>query len=131
MVRFGLLLLAAVSLAGAADKKTEKYKGPEVEIRGARAHRSEGVLSVDAQVKNCGVKPIKGLTLLFDFMAPGKAVITTQKLQVDEETVEPGEERAVHVQLNDPVRAVAFRFQAIDKDTRDLRVAKPGPYPIE
>jgi hypothetical protein len=34
-------------------------------------------------------------------------------------------------QLSDPVRAVQFRVQAVDADDRDLRVAKPGPYPIE
>jgi hypothetical protein len=64
-------------------------------------------------------------------MAPGKFVITTQKMVADEEVLEPGDEVMFRGQLSDPVRAVQFRVQAVDADDRDLRVAKPGPYPIE
>jgi hypothetical protein len=64
-------------------------------------------------------------------MAPGKLVITTQKMEVDEEFLEPGNEIMLRGQLNDPVRAVQFRVQAVDAGDRDLRVAKSGPYPIE
>jgi hypothetical protein len=128
MLRLGFVsLLLACSLVS-ADKK---YRGPELEIVQAKAHRSEGLVIIDGRVRNCGVRPIEGLVVIFDFMAPGKAVITTQKIEIDEEVLEPGQESALHVQLNDPVRAVSFQLQAIDRDARDLRVAKPGPYPIE
>jgi len=47
---------------------------------------------VDGRVRNSGEKPIKQLMLVFDFMAPGKQVITTQKGAIDEELLAPGQE---------------------------------------
>jgi hypothetical protein len=132
MARRGvLLLILAAALSGADRKKEKAYKGPEVEILLAKAHRGESLVNVDAKVRNCGVRPIKGLVVLFDFMAPGKFVITTQKMEANEEMLEPGDEVMFRGQLSDPVRAVQFRVHAVDADDRDLRVAKPGPYPIE
>ena len=128
-------MLAAASVFAGADKKDRKkekaYKGPEVEVVLAKAFRTEDLLNVDAKVKNCGVRPIRGLVVLFDFMAPGKQVITSQKIEADEEVLEPDAEVTFHAQMSDPVRAVQFQLQAVDADARDLRVAKPGPYPVE
>ena len=132
MARLGVvLLLLSVLLHGADRKKDKGYKGPEVEIVLAKAYRTEGLINVDARIKNCGVRPIRQLTVLFDFMAPGKFVITTQKMGADQEILEPGDEVMLRGQLNDPVRAVQFKVQAVDVDDRDLRVSKAGPYPIE
>jgi hypothetical protein len=133
MARLGIVLLALACFLPAAERKRKEppYRGPEVEILEAKAFRTEGMVKIDVRVKNCGVRPIEGLVLLFDFMAPGKAVITTQKIEADEEVLEPGEQSLFLVQLNDPVRAVHFQLQAIDSSARDLRVAKPGPYHIE
>src|SRR5438093_423894 len=78
-----------------------------------------------------GEKPIKQLTLLFDFMAPGRQVITTQKAAIDEERLEPGKEAVFHMELNDPPRSVEFQINAADGSGRELRIAKAGPFPIE
>jgi len=134
MARLGVVLLILATALHGADQKKNKdkaYKGPEVEILLAKAYRSESLVNVDARVRNCGVRPVRGLVVLFDFMAPGKFVITTQKMAAEQEILEPGEEVMLRGQLSDPVRAVQFRVQAVDQDDRDLRVAKPGPYPIE
>jgi hypothetical protein len=132
MARLGMFLLISVLVLTAADKNKEKaYKGPEVEIVVAKAYRTQDLVNVDARIRNCGVRPIKGLVVLFDFMAPGKSVITTQKIDSGEEILEPGSEIMLRGQLNDPVRAVQFRVQAVDAGDRDLRVEKGGPYPIE
>jgi hypothetical protein len=137
MKRFGvpLLILAAVVAQAGPDRKERKkeksYKGPELEVVIAKAYRTEDLLNIDAKVKNCGVRPIRGLVVLFDFMAPGKLVITSQKIEAEQEVLDPNDEVTFHAQMSDPVRAVQFQLQAVDDDARDLRVAKPGPYPIE
>ena len=121
-----LWLLAAVSLA--ADKKK---KPPDVEILEATAHRGETKVTVDGRVRNSGEKPIKELTLLFDFHAPGKQVVATEKGAIDEEVLEPGQEAAFHMEANTPPRSVAFQINAEDGSHRELRVARSGPFPIE
>ena len=130
ILSFFLLVGLSLSLQ-AADKKRKAPKPPDLEILSATAQRSEGKIAVDCRVRNTGQKPIAGLILLFDFMADGRAVITTQKGPVEEEMLEPGKEATFRLGLNDPVRAVAFQIQAVDEEGRDLRVANQGPFPIE
>lgn len=125
----GLLILVLAALcASGADKKR---KPPDVEVVDAAGHRSEGSVTIEGRVRNTGEKPIKGMVLLFDFMASGRAVIATQKIALDDELLEPGKESTFRVQTNDPVRAVEFQLNAVDESGRDLRVAKAGPFPIE
>ncbi len=124
-----LLLVLALSVLGAEKKKAPKP--PDVEVLEATAHRTEGRISLEGRVRNSGLKPIQGLVLVFDFMAPGRQVITTQKGGVDEEVLDVNGEASFHMQLNEPPRAVQFQINAVDEAGRDLRVAKPGPFPIE
>ncbi len=88
-------------------------------------------MSVDGRIRNSSEKPIKQLMLVFDFIAPGKLVITTQKAPIDEELLEPGKEAVFHMELNAPPRSVEFQINASDGSGRELRVARPGPFPIE
>ncbi len=127
---FVILLTVSVCIL-AADKKRKNAKPPDVTVLQSAARRSESKIAIDGRVKNTGEKPILELTLLFDFLAPGRAVITTQKASIDEETLPPGAEAAFHVELNDQVRAVEYQLGAVDRNQRDLRVANPGPFVIE
>jgi len=124
-----VLILALATGSPAADKKPPKP--PDIEVLSASAHRGERKVSLEGRVRNTGEKPIKKLTLLFNFMAPGKQVITTQKGEVDEELLGRGEEASFHMELNDPPRSVEFSIDAADGANRDLRVGNPGPFPIE
>ncbi|MSV28235.1 MAG: hypothetical protein EXQ52_05755 [Bryobacterales bacterium] len=124
-----LFLVLALSVLGADKKKAPKP--PDVEVLEASAHRSDGKITLVGRVRNSGVKPIQGLVLVFDFMAPGRQVVTTQRGGVDEEVLNVTEEASFHMQLNEPPRAVEFRVNAVDEAGRDLRVDKPGPFPIE
>jgi len=128
MIKGLVILLSAALCASGADKKR---KPPDVEVTDAAGRRSEGSVTIEGHVRNTGEKPIKGMVLLFDFMASGRAVITTQKIALDDEILEPGKESAFRVQTTDPVRAVEFQLNAVDESGRDLRVAKAGPFPIE
>jgi hypothetical protein len=69
--------------------------------------------------------------MVFDFLSAERAVVTTQKTQVADDVVRAGREASYQTVLMDPVRAVTYRVRAFDTGERDLRVANPGPYPIE
>jgi len=124
-----VILLLSLAIASTAAEK--KKKPPDVEVVEASAHRGDVTVTVDGRVRNSGEKPIKKLMLLFDFMAPGRQVVTTQKGAIDEELLAPGQEAAFHVELNAPPRSVEFQINAADGSGRELRVAKGGPFSIE
>lgn len=122
---FAILIL---SLPAPAKKQP---KPPDIQVLETTAKRTGENIDLDGRVRNTGTKPIQGLTLVFDFLAPGKLVITTQKASIDEDILEPGKEAAFHLVLVDPVRAVKYQLSAVDEEERDLRVGNPGPFPIE
>ncbi|MEO7651226.1 MAG: hypothetical protein ABIZ80_12215 [Bryobacteraceae bacterium] len=127
-VTFLLCLIAGLSLPG-ADKK--KPKPAEVLVVEATARRDGDVIKMDGRIRNSGEKPIQGLILSFDFFAPGKTPLTTQKGAVDDEIIEPGKEASFRMELGDIGRAVSFKINAFDEGGRDLKVTNPGPFPIE
>jgi hypothetical protein len=126
-----LVLLALASLLCAADRKRKPAKGPDVRIVEVTAHRSEGTVSIDGRVRNCGLKPLQRLTLIFSLRAPGRKVVTTQRGVIDDEILEPGSEAEFHWAMRDHARAVEFDVDAVDGSGRELIVEKPGPYPVE
>ena len=129
MRRLILVLVAGVLCVSAAEKKK---KLPDLEVLELKVHRVEGKLTVDGRVRNSGEKTLVGVIVIFDFLATGKAVMTTQKTALDEETLPPGQEAVFQVQMVDPVRAVECRLgSAEDKSGRDLRLAKVVKVPIE
>lgn len=124
-------VVLAVALAFSLRAADKKKKPPDLQVLEASARRGDGKIAVDGRVRNTSEKPMKVLILLFDFLAPGKLVITTQKAPVEEELLAPGKEAVFRVELKDPVRAVAFQINAADEAGHDFRVANPGPFPIE
>ncbi len=124
---FILFAIATLFVTGAESKK----KPAEVQVLSASGRRAVGKISIDVKVRNTGEKPIEGLILLFDFMAPGRQVVTTQKASADEEVLDPGQESQFRVELNQPPRAVEFQIGAVDSAERELRVADAGPFVIE
>ena len=69
--------------------------------------------------------------IIFDFRSPEKEVVTSQKAVIDEETMETGREGVFHSEMADSARAVRYTLRAFDKHEKELRVANPGPYPVE
>jgi len=122
-----ILVVSLALFSTAADKK----KPPDVQILEASARRGERKVSLEGRLRNSGEKPIKALMLVFDFMAPGRQVVTTQKAPIDEELLDPGAEAVFHMELNDPPRSVEFQINAAEGSGRELRVAGGGPFPIE
>ena len=96
-----------------------------------RAHRVDDKITLDGRVRFTSPRPARGLLIVFDFLSAEHAVVTTQKTQVADDVVRTGQEASYQTVLVDPVRAIEYRVRAVDTTDRDLRVANPGPYPIE
>ena len=125
-------LLAAVILSLCAPATGQRKKKPaDVEVMETRARRDQGKITLDGRVRFTGGRPARGLVIVFDFLSPEHEVVTTQKTQVADDVVRAGQEASYQTVLVDPVRAVSYQVRAFDTGERDLRVANPGPYPIE
>ena len=125
-------LFLTVPLSALGQKKAKDSKPPEVELVEAAAHRQEGIVSIDAKIKNCGQKPIKTLQIIIDFIAPDhKQVITTKRGSIEAEVLDPGEEADFHAQIEDPSRATEFQINFEDGSAKYLRAVKTGPFPID
>ena len=124
-VRFVLLAAVIFSLCVAAKKSAD------LEVVETKARRVDDKITLDGRVRFIGERPSHGLVMVFDFLSPEHAVVTTQKTQVADDVVRAGQEASYQTVLVDPVRAIEYRVRAVDTTDRDLRVANPGPYPIE
>ena len=130
MIRWLLpVVLLVMDIQGLAQRK--QPKPPEVELLEVTAHREEGRINVDGRVKNVGEKPVKGLTVLYDFLDSDKHVIASMKGDVEEALLEPGAEAEFHAQLQAPPRATSFQVNFADGGGKDLRPAKSEIFPIE
>jgi len=119
-----MIIVAAICLA-AADKNPKGHKPPDVEVMELKVHRMEGKVTLDGRVRNSGERTLEGVVLFFDFLAPGKVPVTTEKTDIDMETLDPGGEGAFHAETVDPVRAVECVLSRVeDQSGRDLRLAK-------
>jgi hypothetical protein len=131
MKRLVVCLLLFGSLLYPAMQKSKKNKPPDLELVEATCYRSQDDVALDGSVKNTSEKPIAGIILLFDFMAPGNQVVVTKKIALDVGTLGEGDTAEFHVRVTAPPRSVHFRVNAEDAAGRELRVAKNGPHPIE
>jgi len=129
-VRFFFLAAVILSLCASATGQ-RKQKPLDVEVMETRARRVEGRITLDGRVRFTSERPARGLVIVFDFLSPEREVVTSQKTQVADDVVRAGREASYQTVLVDPVRAVSYRVRAFDAGDRDLRVANPGPYPIE
>ena len=106
-------------------------KKPDVQILETKAVREGAKISVDGKVRVVGEKSLKGLVLIFDFRSPEKEVVTSQKALIDEGTMETGKEGVFHSEMADSARAVRYTIRVFDNHEKELRLANPGPYPVE
>ena len=123
-----LSLFLALFAAGAQQKGK---KPADVQILETKAVRDGAKIKVDGKVRVTGEKALHGLVIVFDFRSPEKEVVTSQKAVIDEETMETGREGVFRSEMADSARAVRYTLRAFDTHEKELRVANPGPYPVE
>jgi hypothetical protein len=121
--------LCSFLLAAAAPQKGKK--AADVEILETKAIREIGKITMDGKVRVTAEKPLHGLVIVFDFRSPEKEVVTSQKAEIDDENMDTGKEGVFHSEMADSARAVRYTVRAFDSHEKELRVANPGPYPIE
>ena len=86
---------------------------------------------MDGSLRNTGTKQQNKLQIVFEFFAPGKQSITIQRGAPEPDTIAAGDLVEFHLQLRAPARAVHVVLGVEDGTGRELRVGKPGPYPVE
>jgi hypothetical protein len=124
----GVVVLAAMGL-NAADKK--KPKPAVVEIQGLKVVLDGKQVNIDGTVHNSGERTIEKLVLSFHFFDTEHKPVTTLKLEIDDENIDPGEDSEIHAAAYEPPRAVSMEVTAADRGEKDLKVVNPGPYRIE
>lgn len=115
---------------GAGAPAADKSKPVHLEVVELSARRQDGLILLDARVKNVGERPINGLMLVFRFEADANTVVTTQRQKADEPSLAPGEESELTAQMRDTPRAVQLEVGAFSKGA-EMRVGNSGPFPIE
>lgn len=119
------LILCLCTLAAAQRR-------PDVQVLEVKARRvEEGKIAVDGRVKVTGERPVKGLVIVFDFLSTEGETLTSQKVAMDEEELDRGEESTFHGATMNPPGAVRFRLRAFDAADRQLRLGNAGPFTIE
>jgi hypothetical protein len=126
-MRVSTVVFLLIALCAAVAQK----KPADVQILETKAVRETTKISVDGKVRVTGEKQLRGLVIVFDFRSPEKEVVTSQKAVIDEDTMEAGREGVFHSEMADSARAVRYTIRAFDMHEKELRVANPGPYPVE
>jgi len=117
-------------LLNAADKK-QKPKPAVVEIQNLKVTLDGRKINLEGLVHNSGERTIEKLVLSFHFFDTEHKPVSTLKLDIDDETIDPGEDTEIHAQAYEPPRAVSMEVTAADRGEKDLKVVNPGPYAIE
>ncbi len=130
--RFLIALLPALAAPAAEQKRKLVQRPPDLEISEFSVRRTtSGVVEVDGKVRNCGQRRIERLRLAFQFISPDGKVVTTQRGEIEEAVLEPGEDSSFTWQTRNQPRAVYVQISAVNRAGDELLIAKPGPYPIE
>jgi hypothetical protein len=126
-----LTILSLFLALFAAEAQQKGKKAADVQILETKAVRDGTKIKVDGRVRVTGEKSLHGLVIIFDFRSPEKEVVTSQKAVIDEDTMETGREGVFRSEMADSARAVRYTLRAFDMHEKELRVANPGPYPVE
>lgn len=126
------MLIVTAVLALLLSAQDRKPKTPEIEFSQVSIHRiDDQLIAVDGSIQNTGTKQQNKVQIVFEFFAPGKQSITIQRGAPEPNTIAAGDLVEFHLQLKAPARAVQVMLGAEDGSGRELRVGKPGPYPVE
>ena len=131
--RLVLLLIPLLALAAGDRKKQQAAGGPTVKVVEIAVHRSSAdrLIAIDGRIVNSGQKAIRGLVLIFEVTGMDGQVVSRQRGQVEEDPLSPGEESEFHWQMDDHGSAAEIGIRGVARGDEQVKVEKPGPYPIE
>lgn len=119
------LILAIFAVAALAAKK------PDVEVLDVKCRRGEQKVTVDGKVRINSEKPLRGLVLEFAFLSDSGEVLTTEKTEVTDETLQKDDEQPFHAETLNPPGAIQYKIRVFTGGDRELRVGNAGPFVIE
>jgi hypothetical protein len=124
--------MALPALCPAASAQANRRRSrSDIEIVRLSTRRQQGVITYEGVLKLTADRRIPGLRLIFEFFATTKALLSMQKIVIEEGSLEPGEGHRFEVQGDDVPRAVSFRVSAEQVNGLELRLAGAGPYPLD
>ncbi len=122
------MFLAAV-LAPAQERRRAPLA--ELEMADFKVERSVSRVHFDGTVRNTGASAIDKPQIVFYFVSPDNKVVATRSAPVEVKRLEPGDESRIMLETAYPARASEVRLEAFDGRERFIKLANPGPYPIE
>ena len=128
---FALAVAFALLCAAVAADKKQKSKPAVVELQAFKVVLGGSQIDIDGTVHNSGERTIEKLVLSFHFFDTQHQPVSTLKLEVDDETIDPGEDAGRHAAEHQPPRAVSLEVTASGRGEKELKVINPGPYQIE
>ena len=131
MARVLVCFLVLASFWIAAPQESKSRPSGDIEVSEVTARRAEGKILVDVWLRNCGDKPVTGLKIQVDFVAPDKKVMTRRTGPSEITDLDPGDDTSFHAYIHDNPRSVWVRIGATDKKRGELRVLNEGFFPIE
>lgn len=123
------LLLLAVVAGGLCSAPAAKKPDPGVEIAEIQSTRQEGEVGFEGTIRVHG-KPIEGLILHIEYLDSRGALLSIQKMQIEQRVIEPGEELNFLLGGNDVPRAVKFEIKVTDGHRMEVRTVNGGPHPL-
>ena len=129
--RFLVAVLTAAAFCWPALPDKKPQRKPNIQFVKVTSVRQEGKIQYEGDLKVTGEKPITGLVIQLDFFESRGVLLSIQKIEIDDATLSPGEEKHFSVEGNDVPRAVSFRLSARDRTGRDLNTAGNGPYVLD
>jgi hypothetical protein len=109
----------------------EKPKPAKVELKDVKITLDGPHVNIDGIVHNAGERSIEKLVLSFHFFDTDHQPVTTLKLDVEDESIDPGEDAEIHAAANEPPRSISVEVTATAHGEKELTVINPGPYQIE
>jgi hypothetical protein len=125
------LFLAPALIFGKPEKKGRPKLKVEVEQLQIRRVPEDKTIAIEGRIRNAGEHPISRSFVIFRVLAPDGEEVSKQRGPIEEDPLGPGEVYEFHWQMKDLARGVEVRVEVQDRNYREVKVDKPGPYPIE
>jgi hypothetical protein len=113
------------------EKGRKRKDKAEVALLKISTVHQNGIIEYEGDLKNVSEKPLTGLVMHVEFLDVDGILTSAQKIEIEEEAIQPGEERHFSIQGHDVPRAVSFRVSFTSRGDHDLYTSGGGPHPLD